>query len=293
MTIGVLAAFFNGFFSSVRSGFIKHHLVNTDSIIAAWISSVIALLITLPLLLIIEPLVMPTQFWTDVIVVSMMNALTAVFTVKALKKGDLSIIDPLRSLVPVFVLLCGPFILNEYPDMFGLLGVLSIIAGSYLLELRKTGLGILSPVKALWRHPGAPYMIVNTLLWGVSSTVSKRAIIGTSTTHYIIALSSFMALFLTIAALFRIRTTHLKVAHFSFSKQIAPLFIIGFLGAAIHYCQAIAMTYMLAVYVIAIKRLDLIFSIIIGKIFFRESSFGFRFAAGVLMITGTFIILFF
>ena len=56
-----------------------------------------------------------------------------VFLVKAIHIGDLSVLGPINAYKAVVGMLFGIFLLNEIPGWWGLLGVLLIIAGSYIV----------------------------------------------------------------------------------------------------------------------------------------------------------------
>jgi drug/metabolite transporter (DMT)-like permease len=55
-------------------------------------------------------------------------------------------------------------------------------------------------------------------------------------------------------------------------------------------CKLSALEYLQALDVVGIQRLSLLFSIIGGRVFFREPDFGRRLAAGLLILAGVTVI---
>lgn len=55
------------------------------------------------------------------------------FMVMALEKGELSVLGPINSYKAVIGLIFGMLILHEIPNMYGIMGILLIISGSYFI----------------------------------------------------------------------------------------------------------------------------------------------------------------
>ena len=54
---------------------------------------------------------------------------------KALKKLDLSLAIPLLSFTPIFMLLSSFILLGEFPSLLGILGMILVVSGIYVLNL--------------------------------------------------------------------------------------------------------------------------------------------------------------
>ena len=63
-----------------------------------------------------------------------------------------------------------------------------------------------------------------------------------------------------------------------------------FFGAAALAFNMIAITYMLVVYVISIKRLSTVFSVLWGKLFFKEQNIRERLVGTLIMVAGVLLI---
>ena len=74
--------------------------------------------------------------------------------IKSLEVSNLSVSIPMLSFTPVFLLLTSYLMLNEFPTLAGLLGVLLVVLGSYILNLHESKQGYLEPVKSIFRNKG-------------------------------------------------------------------------------------------------------------------------------------------
>ena len=61
---------------------------------------------------------------------------SAILFLSALKHSDLSLVIPLLTFSPLFHLAVSPIMVGEFPSMIGLVGVVLIVVGSYVLNLR-------------------------------------------------------------------------------------------------------------------------------------------------------------
>jgi drug/metabolite transporter (DMT)-like permease len=144
-------------------------------------------------------------FWTALLVSGGINAIATPLIVLALQRSDLSLVAPLTSLTPLFMLATGVVVLGEWPGPRGVAGVAITVAGAWLLALpaadeartttarspsarpasaRAASVGpaaaltpvlarALDPVRALARDTGARAMLVVAFLYSISSTYDK------------------------------------------------------------------------------------------------------------------------
>ncbi|QJD80649.1 EamA family transporter [Spirosoma rhododendri] len=72
-------------------------------------------------------------FWLNMVLTSLFAVLGNVFLVRALRVGDLSVLGPINAYKSVVGLLLGVLLLHEVPNGWGMVGMLLIIAGSYVV----------------------------------------------------------------------------------------------------------------------------------------------------------------
>lgn len=73
------------------------------------------------------------EFWLYALLGGISGALCNYFMVVALKHGELSVLGPINSYKAVIGLIFGMILLHEIPNLYGILGVLLIIFGTYFI----------------------------------------------------------------------------------------------------------------------------------------------------------------
>lgn len=75
----------------------------------------------------------PPQFWLYSILAGIFGALGNGFLVRALEKGEISVLGPINAYKSIIGILGGFLLLGEIPSFWGLSGVILIIYGSYFV----------------------------------------------------------------------------------------------------------------------------------------------------------------
>ena len=220
--------------------------------------------------------------------------------VLALEKGELGVTYPLLALTPVLVVPVEWVLLGDRAGAQGVLGIVLVVVGVYLLNFRGRDRPLLEPFRALARDPGARRMMAVTVLWAVSGTVDRVAVLNSSPAFYGAALSVGMAIGFLPAALGSGRTgTDEEVedradrrAGLRRSLREHPWLLAGqgMLFAAMFVCQMEALRLSLAAYVLAIKRSGTLLAILLGGALFREGATGRRLAATTVILAGVVLV---
>lgn len=77
---------------------------------------------------------LPVEFWLYSVLAGIVGALGNGFLVKALEKGDLSVLGPINAYKSVIGIIVGVFLLREMPNMWGILGIVLIVLLTILLS---------------------------------------------------------------------------------------------------------------------------------------------------------------
>lgn len=225
------------------------------------------------------------HFWLLLAVGGVLGAVTFVLYGLALNRGDLSLTLPMLAFTPLFLLVTSPLTLGEFPGPGGLLGVLCVVAGSYVLNLRERRFGFWAPVRALWTDPGARLMLVVAALWSLGANFDKLGVQASSPSFWIASVYTVTAVAL-LPGVFRAGRGILG------RMRRAPGLIVasGLLEAVGLLCQMHALTMTLVPYVITVKRLSVIFGVVLGALVFREPDVAHRLPGAMLMVLGVFFI---
>ena len=282
--IGLIYAFITALFGAFKGVVSKKNLQRMDPYVATFASIYYALPFLLILLFFIDIPPLGPEFWTALIVMGSLNIVARVMSMRALQLADLSLVSPLITLTPLFLLITSPVIIGEMPTKLGIFGVLFIVLGSYLLNIKKRSDGFLAPFKALIKNRGAQLMILVAFIFSITSTYDKIGVQNSSPLFWSVAAYVFMAVFLLPIMLYKSKQS--AQLHNSF-KTLFPL---GFFNAGIIVFQMLAISTTLVAYVISIKRTSVLISVFFGYLFFKEKGLKERLLGASIMVIGVLLI---
>lgn len=224
------------------------------------------------------------QFWVALLLSGSLNALAISLYVRAINASDLSVTVPMIAFSPLFLLVTAPVILGELPTFWGIVGVMLVVAGAYLLNIKQRHQGYLAPYRALLRERGPKLMLAVAFLWSISATIDKIGVQNSSPTLWILALHGFIGLLLTPAALRRPGSAgYLR-------GNLPYLLLMGLCSAVVVLAQMTAITLTLVAYVISVKRTSTLLGVLFGYLFFQESNIRERLLGAAIMLLGVFCI---
>ncbi|TSC86656.1 MAG: EamA-like transporter family [Microgenomates group bacterium Gr01-1014_7] len=124
------------------------------------------------------------RFWLPLLIIWIfLYPAQAYFYYKSLKEGEITYVLPLMSLIPIFNILSSWILIHEVPSFIGFLGIITIVAGVYSLNI-KPNMNIFSPFTYLFKHKPALFMIINCLCLATGSTLDKIAIQASNPLFY-------------------------------------------------------------------------------------------------------------
>ena len=223
-------------------------------------------------------------FWPTLFAGGLLNLVAYYFYVRAFRLSDASLVAPVILLTPVLLLVTSPLMLGEQVSPLGGVGVLFSVAGAAFLGRREKGAPLAASLGALASDPGARSMFVTAALWSVTANIDKLGVRASSPLIWIAALSDFIALcgvgyWLALPR----RSFDLRETRWAATSGVANA-----LGNAL---QMYALTLLLVPYVIAIKRLSGLFTVIAGGLILKEDING-RLLGASIMLLGAMLIAF-
>jgi len=177
----------------------------------------------------------------------------------AIKVSPLSLSLPMLSFSPVLLLFTSRVMLGEELSGMGILGVLMVFAGSYILNVSKIRAGLLEPIKAIFKERGSVYILIVVVIWSITANLDKIGLISSSPIFW----SFSMSLGLGILGLLVLKL------RMSFNFPFLYLSLADTLSTLFHM---IAISLIPVPYVISIKRLSVLFSSLWGIIFLGETA---------------------
>lgn len=284
--IWVFLSFGVALFDSLKNVAAKATLKNVDEYVVAWSNCFFSALFLLPIIFFDLPEIKPMYF-IGLFVSGTLNIAAMVFFMKSIKNGDLSTTVPLTTLSPLLLLITSPLIVGEFPSILGIIGMVAIVLGAYLLNLKSDRQGFFAPFKAIFYEKGPRYMLVVVLLWSITANFDKIGVVNSSPMFYSFTIQTYIGLVLLFFVL-----PKFKKAPNLYRANFKALVGIGALATLTIICHMIAISLTIVPYVISIKRTNSILSVIFGRIFFKEGNLKERLVAAVLMFVGVLLITF-
>ena len=281
----LILGIFTAFFEAVKDVFGKQNLKKSDEYVVAWSLAFFSVIFLTPWVIYTGIPALNSQFWFSLLIGGSINAVTTLLYIKAIKVSDLSLTVPLVALTPLFMLLTSPLIVGEYPKFFDYIGILLIVAGSYLLNIKEKSQGYLAPFKALLNEPGPKFMLIVAFLWSITSNFDKIGVKNSSPIFWLFSLFGTMSILLLPILLHKTPNPGTKIL-----KQLPMLATMGFFNAIGVLCQMQALTLTLVVQVIAIKRTSVLMGVLFGHFIFKEKDIQQRLLGAGIMILGVFFI---
>jgi len=216
------------------------------------------------------------------IIAAVLDSMATVLYLWAIKNGDLSKIIPMLCFIPVIQLFVTPVLIHENLSLIGMSGVMVVVFGSYVLNI-ETWDGFLSPVKRVFKDKSSMMMLAVACIWGVSSSFHKIGVKQTDALFWAVSEIGLISLFLFPFAVWSDK------GNFSFSKIKHTLWpaIFSTLTVMSYYT---AISFGPVAYVSSVRRLGVLFTMVIGIIVLKEKVKRLGFAGGIIMITGAGII---
>ncbi len=222
------------------------------------------------------------QFWLVVLVVACISTpLEMIFFYKALKTEEVSYVAPLLGLSPVVTALFGALFFGEYPSLLGVLGMLLIIFALYTLNVHRQQAHFLDPFRYLWNNKAFKYILLMILSYSLGILLDKFAIGATDIYFYSLVNYLFVSVTLLVIASFKAKG-QLKVLRANF----AQFALIGLIVASYTWLRFAAIGQGNAGYVSAVLATSVLFSVIMGVVFFSEKNLQRKLLVSAIILVG-------
>lgn len=231
---------------------------------------------------------MPAEFWLYAVFVGVLGAFGNGFLVKALEKGDLSVLGPINSYKSLVGIVGGIFLIGEIPGIWGLLGIALIIFGSYFI-LDTTSDRF---TWKLLKRTEIQFRFLALVLTAIEAVFVKKIILISSTTVACISWcwfgTAFSFLFLLI---YRIKPVQ-EISKMK-SRNIGKLLYLVACAGTMLLTTAYTFDHMPVGYALSLFQLSTIGSVLLGHKFFNEEDIRKKLIGSVIMIAGSIVIILF
>lgn len=280
LILGILS----GLFHALQSMTSKKALEGVNYYLVAFAYAAFSLPYFLIALLWMDLSPLNITFWWAAVATSTLNVIALVLLMKALSIGELSLTIPFLSFTPIFLIFTSNLMLKEFPSLMGLTGIVLIVAGAYVLEI-KEGKGAAGPFRAFLKNRGGQLVLLVAFIYAITSNLDKITVQNSDPLTRNIVVLALMTLMLFLLVQFKSKQKLTAI-----KSKYGILLIAGLFAALTLLVQMTALTLNIVPYIISLKRTSALFSVILGFIAFKERNIKPKLLGSILMIIGVILI---
>lgn len=282
-------ALLSAFFIAATDPIAKRLLRSSDEYVVGWVALLASSLFLAFYCFFHKFPPLSAEFFNTILFIVPIEVLATILYYRALRMTDISLSVPFLALTPVFATLTAYVLLGEKTGPAGMLGIVLITVGVYSLNIKEARHGITSPIKAILLNKGSLYMAVVALLFSVTATVSKRAMLLASPESIPFIYNTSITIAMLPIILYRLRRGSSRMP--AGRAAIASFLALGLFSAlsSIFYFKSVVLANV--AYAVSIKRLSLLMSVGYGWLFFRERDIHIRLYSTLCMFAGVVLIL--
>ncbi len=228
----------------------------------------------------------PTAFWYYSLIGGLFGALGNGFIIKALQKGELSVLGPINAYKSIVGIIFAFLLIGELPNAWGLLGVGLIIIGSYFVLDNATE----RFTWAVFKQPAIQYRIAALIFTGIQAVTDKQVILHSNLTYAFAGWCIFGFLF--SIPLFFIARINVRQQLSSFSKKVTLKYIGLCLSVGtMVLCTNYAFKNMQVGTALALFQISILLTVLFGHHFFNEMGILKKITGAMIMIAGSLLII--
>lgn len=259
-----------------------------DEYSLAWGIRLFSFILLLPFIFFIDVSEINLHFIWILLLSSLINAITTITALKAVKYWDLSLVSPLTALTIPFLFFTSFLITWESTNIYGALGVWIIFFGTYFLNIQEIRWGFMAPIKALYQNLWAKYMLLTALLWSVSAPLDKLWVLQVWVLGWMLLSNAIIStLFVWLMLVLGKSMNPQFMLEKKNMKKIGALSLLLWVWV---FLQMLALKYTLVIYVVALKRASWIFSVLLWYVVYKEKNIIQKFFAAAIMLAWVMLI---
>ncbi|WP_462320875.1 EamA family transporter [Halochromatium sp.] len=287
----IIFALLSAFFHASRLAVTKHLSLSLSVRALTLYVNLASLLVTLPLVIWYHDFPFEDRVYLQVVLLGgLVSGLGGWSLNAAIKRSEVSIVGPILTLTPAFVIMIEWLLTSALPGALGFLGIGLLIIGSYTLAIGSEQEDWYQPLLRLFTNPGSAFTLTAAGCFATASTLGRIGIERSDPLSFavVVAVVNPIVLF----ALFSIqdRRFYREVLPTQLSSLARPLILLGLLFALMRIADQIALSMTLASYAMAVKRSAGLFSVLIGRWYFGEGSTRVKLVGSVIMLVGLFVL---
>jgi drug/metabolite transporter (DMT)-like permease len=269
----------------------KKALFKLDALEFSFIVSTLILILTLPFFFFIDYSAITFQSMWILYIKTLLNSFAFLFVMLVIKNLEISEALPLMILTPAFVAIFAFIFIGDELSSKEVGGIALLIIGTYMLE-NSGRKNLVYPFKVLVKSKSHFYVLIALLLFTATSIMDRFLVANLKlpVNTFIGFQHIFYALDFLIIYLIKKRKLSIE-NNIPNNSLIFWLILIAVLTIGYRYTQIVAVTLAPVALIIAIKRISVFFSTVIGGKIFNERNLIQKGIATAIMIAGTILLL--
>ncbi|TDE09233.1 EamA family transporter [Dyadobacter psychrotolerans] len=229
---------------------------------------------------------LPVQFWLYSVLAGLFSACGNGFLIKALEKGELSVLGPINAYKPLIGILGGFLLMGEVPGLWGLAGIILILYGSYFI-FDKTENRV---SWAIIKRPEIQFRFLALTLTAIEAVFVRKVTLLSSVTTTTICWCWFGMLFSFFFLFFFGINPKNEIGKIKFTDSARLSYLV--LSSGIMLVSSIYSLNHIAVgYALSLFQLSSVGSVLLGYHFFNEKNIRRKLLGSLVMIIGSIMII--
>jgi len=201
-------------------------------------------------------------------------------------RGDLSLVYPIARSAPIFVLIWAIWFLGENPSLPGILGILIVVLGAYIIGFPTFSINLLIRPITLLKDRSYQLAWLTALITSFYSVNDKVGV------HYVPPfVYLFFANILMCSIVTPIVVMRKKAIFFQEWTRNKPFIVLGSIMIPSSYLLTLyAMRISKVSYIVAIRHLSVVFAVLLGTFILKEKHGQIRFFASLCILAGVLLI---
>lgn len=236
-----------------------------------------------------KPIYTSHAFLLPAIAAGVINTLASVLQFRAYRLSDASIVSPIANFLPILLVMTSFVMLGVAPNVGGLVGILFVVAGVYYSSVNGRH-DLFHPIQQMFKNPGSRAMLGTVALWSITNNLEKISLRSASPAFLTVMQAGIMFTILSVYLLIQPRKRRLKRGEQVIKKwgwHIAAIAVFALLAA---FFQMQAMALVNPSYVLSVRRLDVLFTVVFAGLFLHEKHILKRFKGAIIAVIGVAII---
>jgi uncharacterized membrane protein len=203
---------------------------------------------------------------------------------------EISMVEPLKNLSPLFLVVLAFFFLGEQVTLMNLLGVIIIVIGAYIVEVDHSFFHVIQNLKIM-RNKHMNKIILSQVLLAFCAIIDKY-LIGFIDVYTLLFFNLWM-MFINLFMVFTFKYNGYHGLISSLKKNSFWVFLSGIfrVGADLSYLYALSLPGALVALVIPIKRFSTIITTIIGGEMFHDHGMRTRIIGAAITVIGVLLVI--